>query len=282
MATRRVAVVTGSNKGIGLSTVKFLCKQFDGDVFICSRDVKRGEEAVAKLEGEGLKPKLALLDISDRSSIEDLRDKLVKDYGGLDVLVNNAAIAYKHDSTVPFAEQAEKTLRVNYWDTVTVCDILFPILKPHARVVNVSSSLGMLSMVKGGELREKLASPHLTRHDVDSMAHEFVKDVQTGAHLEKGWPNSAYATSKVLLSALSFVQHRQLQEDQRPDLVLNVVHPGYVDTDMTSHRGPLSPDDGCQSSVKAALVPVGGEPRGQFIWSDCSIVDWVHDQKPLS
>lgn len=275
----RVAVVTGSNKGIGLSTVKFLCQKFDGDVLLCSRDQKRGEDAVALLQKDGLNPKLAKLDISDRNSIEDLRDKLVKEYGGLDVLVNNAAIAYRHNSDVPFQEQAEKTLQVNYFDTLTVCDILFPILKPHARVVNVSSSLGMLNMVKGPELREQLASPSLTRHDVDALAHQFLKDVQTGAHLETGWPNSAYSTSKVLLSAVSFAQHRLLLQDQRPDLTLNVVHPGFVNTDMTNHRGPLSPDQGCQSSVKAALVPPNSEPRGRFIWEDCSIVDWVHHGK---
>ena len=41
--------------------------------------------------------------------------------------------------------QAEQTLATNYWDNSTACNILFPILKPGARVVNVSSSMGKLS-----------------------------------------------------------------------------------------------------------------------------------------
>lgn len=274
----RVAVVTGSNKGIGFSTVKFLCKQFEGDVILCSRDKDRGEAAVARLKAEGLQPKLAIVDISNRDTVEQLRDRLVTEYGGLDVLVNNAAIAFPHICDVPFLQQAQKTLQINYFDTATVCDILFPILRPHARVVNVSSSLGMLHVIPGEQLRNKLADPNLTRHDIDSLASAFVKDVETGAHLENGWPNSAYSTSKVLLSALSFAQHRQSLEDQRPDIVVNVVHPGYVDTDMTNHKGPLTPDEGCQSSVKGALVPPNGEPRGKFIWKDCTIVDWVNDK----
>ena len=271
--------MTGSNKGIGFATVKHLCGSFDGDVILCSRDPKRGEEAVAKLQQQGLQPKLAQLDILDHSSIEQLRNRLVNDYGGLDVLVNNAAIAFPRVCDVPFLTQVEATLGTNYFATATVCDILFPILKPHARVVNVSSVLGMLSVVPAAELRQRLSSKNLTRHDLDSLAHEFVNDVRTGAHLEKGWPASAYGTSKVLLSALSFVQHRMLQEDQREDLVVNVVHPGYVDTDMSGHKGPLTPDQGCVSSVKAALVAPGGEPRGQFLWHDGSVVDWASDVK---
>jgi len=271
--TKKVAIVTGSNKGIGLSTVKFLCQKFDGDVFLCSRDKERGEAAVKKLEELGLKPKLAILAIDDDDSVDRLRNFLLNEYGGLDVLVNNAAIAYPHASTVPFIDQARNTLAINYFATESVCDILFPILKPGARVVNVSSSLGLLSRVKGEELAARIGDPILTRHDLDALAYEFIKDVETGAHLEKGWPNSAYSTSKILFSALTWIQHREFKNDPR-DIVINAVHPGYVDTDMTNHKGPLTPDQGAQSSVFAALIPANGHPRGAFIWEDCSVVDW--------
>uniref|UniRef100_A0A915ILV6 Uncharacterized protein n=1 Tax=Romanomermis culicivorax TaxID=13658 RepID=A0A915ILV6_ROMCU len=73
------------------------------------------------------------LDISKKESITQLRDHLVEKHGGLDILVNNAGIAYKVASIAPFSEQAEKTAEVNYYGTKSACDILFPILKPHAR-----------------------------------------------------------------------------------------------------------------------------------------------------
>ena len=50
MASSKVAVVTGSNKGIGFAIVKQLCQQFDGTVYLTSRDEGRGKAAVAELE----------------------------------------------------------------------------------------------------------------------------------------------------------------------------------------------------------------------------------------
>ena len=63
----KVAIVTGSNKGIGLAIVRGLCKSFDGDVYLTSRDEVRGKEAIKLLENEGLEAKYHQLDISARS-----------------------------------------------------------------------------------------------------------------------------------------------------------------------------------------------------------------------
>jgi Dehydrogenases with different specificities (related to short-chain alcohol dehydrogenases) len=67
---------------------------------------------------------------------------------------------------------------------------------------------------------------------------------KSGNHQAEGWSNSAYQVSKVGVSALSFIQQRAFDSDPREDLVVNAVHPGYVDTDMTSHRGPLTIEQG--------------------------------------
>ena len=91
----RVAVVTGGNKGIGLAIVRDLCQQFSGDVMLTARDVARGQAAVQQLQAEGLSPRFHQLDIDDLGSIRALRDFLLKEYGGLNVLVNNAGIAFK-------------------------------------------------------------------------------------------------------------------------------------------------------------------------------------------
>lgn len=177
----RVAVVTGSNKGIGFAVVKQLCQRFDGDVYLTARDVNRGQEAVKKLQQEfNVNPKFHQLDIDDQDSIIAFRNHLQEEYGGLDVLVNNAAIAYKQDSTAPFTEQAVNTLKTNFHSTQAACDVLFSILKPHARVVNVSSSAGMLKRLPNEELRHKLCSPTLSRDLLNNLAQQYVDDVYQG------------------------------------------------------------------------------------------------------
>jgi len=284
----KVAVLTGSNKGIGLGIVRSLCKKFDGTVYLTSRDAGRGEQAVELLKKEGLNPSLHLLDIDNKTSVETLRDYMKEKYGGIDILVNNAAIAFKQAATEPFGVQATVTLKTNYWNTKEACEILFPILKPGARVVNVSSSAGFLGCLdraqnkeKAAVLKKRLAADDLEVSDLDAMMKEFESTANAGNHGEHGWHNSTYSASKIGLSALSRIQQRELAKDaSRPDIVVNHVHPGYVDTDMTSHKGPLSIDRGAESSVFAALLPANTSTRGAYVWHDCQIVDWVNGPTP--
>ena len=93
MSSSRVAVVTGSNKGIGFAIVRDLCKQFTGDVYLTARDEGRGKAAVALLNAEGLSPKFHQLDITSHESVEALKKFVLEKYGGIDVLVNNAGIS---------------------------------------------------------------------------------------------------------------------------------------------------------------------------------------------
>jgi len=282
-----VAVVTGSNKGIGFAVVRQLCDVFKGDVYLTSRNEDRGGAAIEKLQAEGLKPLFHQLDIDDEESVKKLRDFMKEKYGGINVLVNNAAIAFKQAATEPFGEQATVTLKTNYWNTKRACEILFPILKPGARVVNVSSALGFLGCLdkatntdKAEAIKKTLADPSLKVEDLDALMKDFTDSANAGTHEEHGWINSTYSLSKVGLSALSRIQQRQFDADSRADLVVNHIHPGYVDTDMTSHKGPLSIDRGAQSTVFAAMLPPDTPTRGAFIWHDNQIVDWVNGPTP--
>lgn len=276
--SNKVAVVTGSNKGIGLAVVKQLLQKFEGVVYLTARDEGRGQEAIQSFDDERQKNlKFHQLDIDDKASIERLRDSLVKAHGGIDILVNNAAIAYKSASTAPFLEQAENTVKTNYHSVKQTCDILFPILKPGARVVNVSSSAGMLCRVPGENLKQKLASDDLSRKELDQLADTYLEDVRNNVHKEKGWPTSAYMASKVLLTALTRIQQKEMDKGGDSDTVVNACHPGYVDTDMTSHLGPLSTEEGAACPTFLALLPAGDAPRGQMFWKDCKQVDWVND-----
>ncbi|KAK9506974.1 hypothetical protein O3M35_008813 [Rhynocoris fuscipes] len=277
----KVAVVTGSNKGIGYGIVRNLCKQFDGIVYLTSRDENRGKEAVKSLNELGLKPEFHQLDIEDDKSIQRFADHIKETHGGIDVLVNNAAIAFKNDATDPVGYQAEVTLRVNYFSLVKVCDALFPLLRPHARVVNISSSAGHLLRIPGEEWRKKLSDPNLTVEQLSSYMNNFVESAKRGDHIENGWPNSTYVVSKVGVSALTRIQHQKFLKDSREDIVINHVHPGYVDTDMTSHKGPLSIDQGADAPTYCALLPEGtNSPKGDYIWFTREIVDWVNGPIP--
>ncbi|XP_014359075.2 carbonyl reductase [NADPH] 3 [Papilio machaon] len=265
----KVAVVTGGNKGIGFAIVRGLCKRFEGDVYLTSRDEERGKKAVSELNKEGLSPLYHQLDISDKESVEVFRDFIKQKYGGIDVLVNNAAIAFKVDAKESLAVQAAETLRVNYFSVLTTCEVLFPILRNGARVVNISSLAGHLSLIKSESLRNRLKDPKLTIPELSELMNQYIEDVKQGIHSDK-WGNSSYVVSKVGLTALTKIQQRQLNDK---DIKVNAVHPGYVDTDMTSHKGTLSIDEGAVAPLFLAL-DAPDSVRGQYVWCDKRIVDW--------
>ena len=169
MASQKVAVVTGSNKGIGFAIVKALAKDYKGVVYLTglwklfslliqnqifdrgsitngykstqkARNTELGLQAIAELEKQGLKANFHQLDIDNVKSIQTLAKYLKEKYGGLDLLVNNAAIAYKAADTTPFKDQASHTIRVNFTATLDMCNAMFPLLRPHARVVRTLES----------------------------------------------------------------------------------------------------------------------------------------------
>jgi len=284
---KKVAVVTGSNKGIGFAIVRALCKEFDGDVYLTSRDEGRGLEAVETLKKEGLSPKFHALDITDPQSVAKFRASFAS--LGIDVLVNNAGIAFSNAATEPFHVQAEVTNRTNFFATMAFCREVFPLLRKHARVVNVSSSVGFLKVIRGKEpesegLRARFASPTLTEKELSDLVNSFIELTKKGTHGDHGWPNTAYGVSKVALSALSRIQQREL-DASRPgdDILLNFVHPGYVDTDMSNHKGNLSPEQGAVAATWLALLPPNAKgPKGDYVWHDKTIVDWVNGPLPGS
>jgi len=279
MSSAKVAVVTGGNKGIGYAVVKGLCEKFTGKVYLTARDESRGNAAVEQLKKLGLNAIFHQLDITDQKSITAFRDFIKKTDGGIDLLVNNAAIAFKDAATEPFSEQAEVTVKINYFSTLQVCETLFPILRSNARVVNVSSSCGHLSRIPSPELRAKFGSESLTVKELSELMNQFVLSAKDNKHSEQGWGKSAYVVSKVGLSALTLIQQRMFNsEPEKREISVNSVHPGYVDTDMTSHKGPLTIEEGASAPLFLALEPHG--LKGKYIWCDSTVVDWFADATP--
>lgn len=95
----RIAVVTGSNKGIGKEVAKQLLTTCTVVVLAC-RNKQLGEAAVKQLNSP--KARFMQCDISDGSSIAAFADAFSTEFGALDVLVNNAGIAYKGADPTPF------------------------------------------------------------------------------------------------------------------------------------------------------------------------------------
>ena len=266
MSVRRVAVVTGGNKGIGYEIVKALCSKFDGIVYLTARDEQRGLDACKKLVEEGCQnpPKFHQLDIENKESIERLRDYIKAEYNGLDVLVNNAGFAYKTKSTAPFNEVAENTIRINFTGTLNVCRSLFPLLNPHGRVVHVASMAGKLSIIKSESLRNELTRPNLTESELVALMQDFVERAKTGDHESKGWPMKGYAVSKLAINILSTIQARDRPYDKDMDVLINSCCPGWCRTDMAGQSASKSAAEGAETPVFLALIPPGQEqPHGK-------------------
>ncbi|KAJ8004179.1 hypothetical protein DPEC_G00156090 [Dallia pectoralis] len=233
---QKVALVTGSNKGIGFAVVQSLCKQYDGDVYLSSRDVGRGTAAVEKLKSEGLKAFFRQLDINHLESVRAARDFFKEKYGGVDVLINNAGIAFKVSDTTPFGTQAEVTLKTNFFATRDICDEFLPIIKSGGRVVNVSSMMGSIALNRcSPELQARFRSSDITQEE--------------------------------LVGLMERIYARKLRQERPADrILLNACCPGWVRTDMAGPNATKSPDEGAITPVYLALLPAGAEePHGQFV-----------------
>ena len=98
MQNKPVALVTGANKGIGKEIARQLGAQ-GLTVLVGARDLRRGEEAATELKASGANSHAIRLDVTDEASIAEAARRIEEEFGGLDVLVNNAAIA--QDSVPP-------------------------------------------------------------------------------------------------------------------------------------------------------------------------------------
>ena len=271
----KVAVVTGSNKGIGFAIVRGMCKEFQGDVYLTARDVQRGEKAVEELKKEGLHPKFHQLDTTNKESIVTLAKFLQNNYGGIDVLVNNAGMMFKRADGVPFSEQAVVTTKVNYTSVVDVCEALFPLLRPGARIVHVSSSLAISTFSKLSDERKNQFQNADTIEKVTSLIQEFVDSAQLDKHESQGWASNAYGTSKLGLIVTTEIQQAQFDNDvNRPDIIVNCCCPGFVKTDMTNQKGFLTPDQGADTPLYLALLPPHvASPKGKYCQKR-EVQDW--------
>jgi NAD(P)-dependent dehydrogenase (short-subunit alcohol dehydrogenase family) len=232
---KRLILVTGGNRGLGLETCRELAKA-GHEVILTSRDAKKGEEQVKALRAEGGTLHFLSLDIADSGSIQALVKQIQQKWGRLDVLINNAGILLDKDakkSPEAHRQLLEETLTTNVVGTYELCDRLAPLMKEkgYGRIVNVSSGLGQLS------------EPH----------SEY----------------AAYSISKTALNAVTVVFANQYQGT---NVLINSVCPGWVKTDMGGESAPRSLQEGVSGIIWAATLPDQG-PTGKF-FRDGKPINW--------
>jgi len=234
---KRIALVTGANKGIGFEVARDLARK-GFHVFLGARDTEAGEAAAEKLRKEGEEDygeiTVLKIDVSKPDSIRRAAEEFSRKSDRLDTLVNNAGILLDDDKDVLTAapEIFETTLRTNTLGALLVAQAFVPFLKKSGapRIVNVSSG--------GGQLAD-------------------------GAD---GWA-PAYCISKTALNGVTAQLAAAL-----PKFAVNSVCPGWVRTEMGGPNATRSVGEGATGIVWLAVDAPQNE-TGKF-WRDRKVIPW--------
>ncbi|MGH3089363.1 MAG: SDR family oxidoreductase [Rubrobacteraceae bacterium] len=150
MDEKRIALVSGGNRGIGLE----ICRQLAGKglvVLLGSRDEEKGREASEKLFGE---VHVRRLDVTSQESVDSLIASIRDELGRLDVLVNNAGVANDRGQSGIEADldRVRDALEANLLGAWRLTEAVVPLMREngYGRIVNISSGLGAISEMGGG------------------------------------------------------------------------------------------------------------------------------------
>lgn len=239
---KKIALVTGANKGIGLEIARQLAET-GVVVLIGARNLERGQDAARELSDEGLPVESIHIDLNEEASIASAADAISSRYGQLDILVNNAGIVDSEDGPPTGASMAavRRVMDTNFFGTLAVTQAMLPLLRRSktGRIVNLSTTLGSLSI----------------NGDPTSPYYE--------ARL------LGYNASKAALNMLTVQLAAELRDTP---MAVNAVAPGYVRTGLTGGNGFMTAAEGARLPVQYALLEddaVSGrfvEPQGAVPW----------------
>jgi NAD(P)-dependent dehydrogenase (short-subunit alcohol dehydrogenase family) len=234
--SKKIALITGGNKGIGLETARQLGK-LGILVLVGARDLAKGEAAVAELKKDGVDARAVKLDVDNPSDYAAVAKLIEKDFGRLDILINNAGIFLdgrtKNETSTTSQEILRKTFDTNFFAVVGLTQALLPLLRKSlgGRIVNLSSILGSLTL-------------HATPGSPVYEAKTF-----------------AYDASKAALNAFTVHLAHELKDTK---IKVNSAHPGWVKTEMGGEGAMLEVEVGAQTSVELATLQDSG-PNGGYI-----------------
>jgi NAD(P)-dependent dehydrogenase (short-subunit alcohol dehydrogenase family) len=252
MPDKLVALVTGANQGIGLQIAKDLVAR-GLTVLVGSRNFERGE-AAAKEVGPGAHA--LQLDVTDQTSISAAAERVRKEFGRLDVLVNNAAISNTRKRAGQSVEEYSQSTRPSnvsldevraVWETnvfgvLAITQAMLPLLRqaPAARIVNVSSGVGSLT---------QNADPAFPYRAIFGPV---------------------YPASKTALNAMTLAMAIELEST---GIKVNAVTPGFTKTNLNGYQGTEPVEAGAREAVRVALLGADG-PTGTFTRWENEIVPW--------
>ncbi|MGG5208240.1 SDR family oxidoreductase [Chryseobacterium sp. MIQD13] len=228
------ALVTGANKSIGFEVVRQLAQK-GIYVYLGSRNLENGIEAVNKLLAEGLSNVEAVqLDITDEESVKNARTAIGKKTKTLDILINNAGIfgGYPQAALDSAITQFKTVYDANVYGVVRVTQTFIDLLKNSSepRIVNVSSSQGSITLH---------SDPAYKYYDYKA---------------------AVYLSSKAAMNMYTVVLAYELRDS---NFKINAVCPGFTKTDFNGHRGTGTLEDAGKRIVKYALIDKDG-PTGKF------------------
>ena len=250
--TKRIALVTGANQGVGFQVAKELVAN-GVTVLVGSRNFARGEAAAQEI-GPGAVP--LQLDVTDQASIAAAVESIGQAFGRLDLLVNNAAISNTGRLPGQSIEDYSKSTRpsnvsldevravweTNVFGTLAVYQAMLPLLRrsSDARIVNVSSGVGSLT------LNADPAFPY------------------------RAIFGPVYPASKTALNAITLAMMLELETS---GIKVNLVSPAYTKTNLNGYSGTDSLEDGSREVVRVALLGPDG-PTGTFTRWDGETIPW--------
>jgi NAD(P)-dependent dehydrogenase (short-subunit alcohol dehydrogenase family) len=235
-AAGKIALITGANKGLGLETARQLGKQ-GATVLVGARDVNKGEEAAEVLRGIGVDARAIKLDVENAADIKAAAELIQREYGSLDILINNAGMMdedFSQNSTLTVSEETvRRTFDTNFFAVIAVTNAMLPLLRKSAagRIVNLSSILGSLSL-------------HATAGSSIYNSKAF-----------------AYDASKAAVNAYTVHLAHALKGTK---IKVNSAHPGWVKTEMGTDSAPMELVDGVKTQVQLALLADEGPTGGFF------------------
>jgi NAD(P)-dependent dehydrogenase (short-subunit alcohol dehydrogenase family) len=231
---RRVALVTGANRGLGYEIARQLA-DLGITVVVGSRDLEAGQEAADALQGDNRSVSSRQLDVTQATSIQAAVGSIIDQYGRLDILVNNAGIMI--DAQTPILELDlslfQNTMEANTFGPLLLSQACIPHMKAndYGRIVNVSSTLGSLT---------DIATP-------DSAYSVLL--------------SPAYRLSKALLNGITVLLAKELRGTR---ILVNSACPGWVRTRLGGEQAPLMPAQGAVTPVWLATLPDDGPTGGFF------------------
>ena len=270
-ATRKVALVTGANQGLGLALVRGLCRALGKEsiVYLAARDTGRGEAACALLQREGLTPEFIQLDVTDAASVSEAAGKIDARHGGIDIVIQNAAARITKDE--PQADQVAGFVETNNHGTLRVIEAFVPQLRDNSRFIVVASSFGSLRNLDP-RLHSKFDAPGLTLQDIERAMDEFATATRDGTAQQEGWPDWINIPSKIgQVASVRVLARDKAEEFRHRGILVNAACPGLIDTEASrpwfaDMSKAATPDEGAKDLVWLATLPAGTqEPYGVLV-----------------